>query len=92
MIGAWTGPRDHVAAILDAWRTERPGLDFSPTAIFGRITRIERYEAAALRDVYHRHQVDSGEYRVLAALRRSGPDYRLTPPSSTAACWSARPP
>ena len=71
--------RDHVAAILDAWRTERPGLDFSPTAIFGRITRIERYEAAALRDVYRRHEVDSGEYRVLAALRRSGPDYQLTP-------------
>jgi DNA-binding MarR family transcriptional regulator len=71
--------RDHVAAILDAWRAERPGLDVSPVAIFGRITRIDRYQAAALREVWRRHQVDSGEYDVLAALYRSGPDHRLTP-------------
>ena len=68
-----------MAAILDAWRAERPGLDVSPVAIFGRITRIERYQAAALREVWRRHQVDSGEYDVLAALYRSGPDHRLTP-------------
>jgi DNA-binding MarR family transcriptional regulator len=71
--------RDHVAAILDAWRAERPSLDVSPVAIFGRITRIERYQAAALREVWRRHQLDAGEYDVLAALCRSGPDYRLTP-------------
>jgi DNA-binding MarR family transcriptional regulator len=65
--------------MLDAWRAEQPDVDVSPIAIFGRITRIERYEATALREVYRRHQVDAGEYRVLAALRRSGPDYRLTP-------------
>lgn len=71
--------RDHVAAILDAWHAEKPGLDVSPVAIFGRVSRIERYKAAALRDVLGRHQLDSGEYDVLAALRRSGPGYRLTP-------------
>jgi DNA-binding MarR family transcriptional regulator len=71
--------RDHVAAILDAWHTERPGLDVSPVAIFGRIARIERYQAAAVRQVWRRHQIDSGEYDVLAALARSGPSYRLTP-------------
>jgi DNA-binding MarR family transcriptional regulator len=71
--------RDHVAAILDAWRAQRPGLDVSPVAIFGRITRIQRYQAAAVREVWHRHQLDSGDYDVLAALSRSGPDHRLTP-------------
>jgi DNA-binding MarR family transcriptional regulator len=71
--------RDHVAAILDAWEAERPDLDVSPVAIFGRITRIERYQATAVRDVWRRHQVDAGEYDVLAALCRSGPGYRLTP-------------
>jgi DNA-binding MarR family transcriptional regulator len=71
--------RDHVAAILDAWHREEPDLDFSPVAVFGRITRIDRYLAAALREVYRRHRIDSGEYDVLAALRRSGPRYRLTP-------------
>ena len=71
--------RDHVAAILDAWHDEEPGLDFSPVAVFGRITRIDRYLATALRETYRRHQIDAGEYDVLAALRRSGPRYRLTP-------------
>jgi DNA-binding MarR family transcriptional regulator len=71
--------RDHVAAILDAWHDEEPGLDFSPVAVFGRITRIDRYLATALREVYRHHQIDAGEYDVLAALRRSGPRYRLTP-------------
>jgi DNA-binding MarR family transcriptional regulator len=71
--------RDHVAALLDAWRDEQPGLDVSPVAVFGRITRVERYLATALREVYHRHRIDAGEYDVLAALRRSGPRYRLTP-------------
>jgi DNA-binding MarR family transcriptional regulator len=71
--------RDHVAAILEAWHAERPSLDVSPVAIFGRITRLERYQAAALREVWRRHQVDSGEYDVLAALSRSGPGHQLTP-------------
>jgi DNA-binding MarR family transcriptional regulator len=71
--------RDHVAAILDAWHAEDPGLDVSPVAIFGRVSRIDRFKAAALRAVYRRHQLDAGEYDVLAALRRSGPGYRLTP-------------
>ena len=71
--------RDHVAGLLDAWHDEQPGLDVSPVAIFGRISRIGRYQAAALREVYRRHQIDAGEYDVLAALRRSGPRYRLTP-------------
>ena len=68
-----------MAAILDAWRAERPGLDVSPVAIFGRVTRIERYQSAALREVWRRHQVHSGEYDVLAALSRSGPGHQLTP-------------
>ena len=71
--------RDHVAVLLDAWRDEQPGLDVSPVAVFGRISRIDRYLAAALREVYRRHRIDPGEYDVLAALRRSGPRYRLTP-------------
>ena len=71
--------RDHVAAILDAWHREEPGLDVSPVGVFGRISRIDRYLATVLRGVYRHHKIDAGEYDVLAALRRSGPRYRLTP-------------
>jgi DNA-binding MarR family transcriptional regulator len=70
---------DHVARILEAWQAERPDLDPSPVGVFGRITRIERYKDRALRQVYRRHGIDSGEYDVLAALRRSGTPYQLTP-------------
>lgn len=71
--------RDHVAEILDAWHAELPELDVSPVSVFGRITRIDRYQAAAMRGVYRLHGLDAGEYDVLAALRRSGPSHRLTP-------------
>lgn len=71
--------RDHVAEILDAWRAECPGLDVSPVGIFGRIARVDRHKALALREVYRRHGIDVGEYDILAALRRGGPPYRMTP-------------
>jgi DNA-binding MarR family transcriptional regulator len=70
---------DHVAAILEAWRREQPLLDVTPVGVFGRISRIERYKDQALRAVYRTHRIDGGEYDVLAALRRSGPPYQLTP-------------
>ncbi len=74
-----SGMSDHVAAILDAWRVERPDLDVTPVGVFGRITRIERHTSEALRGVHRAYEIDSGEYDVLAALRRSGEPYRLTP-------------
>lgn len=70
---------DHVAGILEAWRREQPHLDVTPVGVFGRISRIERYKEQALRAVYRAHRIDGGEYDVLAALRRSGPPYQLTP-------------
>lgn len=70
---------DQVATILEQWRRQRPDLDVSPVAVFGRISRIDRHKSAALREVYQRHDCDAGEYDVLAALRRTGPPHRLTP-------------
>jgi DNA-binding MarR family transcriptional regulator len=70
---------DHVATILEQWRSQRPDLDVSPVGVFGRISRIDRHKSSALREVYRRHDCDAGEYDVLAALRRTGPPHRLTP-------------
>jgi DNA-binding MarR family transcriptional regulator len=70
---------DHVAKILDQWRAQRPDLDVSTVGIFGRISRIERHKSVAMREVYRRYDCDSGEYDVLAALRRTGPPHSLTP-------------
>lgn len=71
--------QDHVADILAAWRTVSPGLDLTPVGIFGRITRIERHKAQTLSKVFREHGLDSGEYDVLAALRRASQDRPLTP-------------
>jgi DNA-binding MarR family transcriptional regulator len=71
--------QDHVTQILDQWRVQRPDLDVSPVSVFGRISRIDRHKANALRAVYRRHGCDAGEYDVLAALRRAGPPHSLTP-------------
>ena len=65
--------------LLDQWRVQRPDLDVSPVAVFGRISRIERHKSTALREVYRTHGCDAGEYDVLAALRRTGPPHSLTP-------------
>lgn len=70
---------DHVARILEQWRSQRPDLDASPVGVFGRISRIDRHKSTALREVYRRHECDAGEYDVLAALRRTGPPHSLTP-------------
>lgn len=70
---------DHVATILEQWQERAPDLDVSSVGVFGRITRIERYKATALREVYRRHRIDAGEYDVLAALRRADPPHVLTP-------------
>jgi len=70
---------DQVAKILDAWRAEFPALDVTPVAVCARITRIERHKRHALGQLYRRHGIDSGEFDVLAALRRSGPADRLSP-------------
>ena len=73
------GVADHVESIIEAWRAERPDLDVSPVGVFGRISRIERHKDLSLRPLFLRHRIDSGEYDVLAALRRSGEPYCLTP-------------
>lgn len=70
---------DHVATILEQWQAQWPDLDVSPVGVFGRISRIERHKATALREVHRRHEIDAGEYDVLAALRRTGPKHCLTP-------------
>ena len=68
-----------MSTILEQWRQQRPELDVSPVAVFGRISRIDRHKSTALREVYRRHDCDAGEYDVLAALRRTPPPHRLTP-------------
>jgi DNA-binding MarR family transcriptional regulator len=76
-----TTPQDALDRILDQWRRERPDLDCSPMGIIGRISQLQREVYLAQRATFARHGLDVPSFDVLAALRRAGPPYQLTPTS-----------
>ena len=70
-------PRDEVDRLIAAWRRERPDADLSPLAILSRITRISRHLDLARRDAFA--DLETCGFDVLAALRRAGSPYTLSP-------------
>ena len=71
--------RDEVDELTDAWSRERADLDLAPVAVFSRISRLARHLDLARRDAFTAHDIESWEFDVLAALRRAGPPYELSP-------------
>src|ERR671913_985101 len=74
-----TTPQDALDRILDQWRQERPDLDCSPMGVIGRISQLQREVHLAQRATFAKHGLDAPSFDVLAALRRAGPPYQLTP-------------
>ncbi|MGY1815773.1 MarR family winged helix-turn-helix transcriptional regulator [Blastococcus sp. SYSU D00820] len=74
-----SGPGDAVDLILEQWRRERPDLDCSPMGVIGRITQLQREVHLAQRSTFARFGLDAPSFDVLAALRRAGAPYQLTP-------------
>ena len=73
------GARDEVDRIVAAWRRERPDLDVAPLEVLSRVTRLARHLDRARGVVFGRHGLEVWEFDVLAALRRSGAPYQLSP-------------
>jgi DNA-binding MarR family transcriptional regulator len=73
------GIRDEVDELVEAWARERSDLDLEPVAVFSRITRLARHLDLARRDAFTAHGIEPWEFDVLAALRRAGPPYELSP-------------
>lgn len=65
--------------MLEQWANVRPDLDASPMGIVGRLSRLSRLIDVRLRETFREHGLDGATFDVLATLRRSGPDQRLTP-------------
>ena len=65
--------------LLEAWGRERPDLDLAPIAVFSRIGRLARRLELARRDAFTAHGIEQWEFDVLAALRRAGSPYELSP-------------
>ena len=72
-------PADEVDRIVDAWRRERPDLDVTPMEVLSRISRLARHLDRRRAAAFSAHGLESWEFDVLAALRRSGDPYQLTP-------------
>jgi DNA-binding MarR family transcriptional regulator len=71
--------RDEVDTIVEAWRRERPDLDLAPMEVLSRIGRLARHLDRLRANAFSAHDLESWEFDVLAALRRTGPPYRLSP-------------
>lgn len=74
-----TVPTDHVDHILEQWKRQRPDLDTSPMAIIARMSRLSRFLERSIQEVLSEHGVNEPMFGVLAALRRAGRPFRLTP-------------
>ncbi|MGC9667488.1 MarR family winged helix-turn-helix transcriptional regulator [Planosporangium sp. 12N6] len=73
------GGADRVAGIVAQWRRQRPDLDPGPLLVIGRIQHLAEVLDAALRPPFAAAGLGNGEFDVLAALRREGEPYTLTP-------------
>jgi DNA-binding MarR family transcriptional regulator len=71
--------QDEVDALTEEWARERPDLDLAPVAVFSRISRLARHLDLARREAFSAHGIESWEFDVLAALRRAGAPYELSP-------------
>lgn len=69
---------DVVDQIVAQWERERPDLDPSPMAIFGRVARIFALQRLAQSKVHRPYGLNHASFDVLANLRRSGAPHRKT--------------
>jgi DNA-binding MarR family transcriptional regulator len=70
---------DEVDLIVNAWQAQRPDLDVSPLEVLSRLSRIASHLDAARAQAFRDHQLESWEFDVLAALRRIGAPFTLSP-------------
>ncbi len=70
---------DGVDRIIEQWHTERPELDTTAMAVFGRIFRLARIAGDEVERAYADFGIGRAEFDVLATLRRAGEPYELSP-------------
>jgi DNA-binding MarR family transcriptional regulator len=68
-----------VVRLVAAWARERPDLDVRPLEVLSRVSRLARHLDRARRTAFAAHDLEAWEFDVLAALRRAGRPYVLSP-------------
>ncbi len=71
--------QDEVDRLVEAWGRERPDLDLGPMEVLSRVSRLDHHLDVARRAAFAEHGVEPWEFDVLAALRRAGAPYELSP-------------
>ena len=71
--------KDEVDRLVEAWRRERADLDLGPMGVLSRVSRLAHLLDRARRQSFTEHGIESWEFDVLAALRRAGAPYELSP-------------
>ncbi len=75
----WGTMRDQVDRILRQWDDERPDLDTTSLAVLNRVTRLSKYSAARFKAALAPFGLEPWSFDVLAALRRQGCPYTMSP-------------
>jgi DNA-binding MarR family transcriptional regulator len=73
------GMRDEVDRLVEAWRRERSDLDLQPMEVLSRLRRRSHHQDRAPRQAGAVPPHEPWEFDVLAALRRAGAPYELSP-------------
>lgn len=71
--------RDHVTDLADQWARQRPELGTAALEVAARVFRLQRILSRSAGARLTEVQLNEGEFSVLAALRRAGQPYELTP-------------
>jgi DNA-binding MarR family transcriptional regulator len=70
---------DAVDHVIAQWERERPDLELAAMATMGRLGRVAAHLFPAVEATLTAHGLTTGEFDVLAALRRAGAPHQQTP-------------
>lgn len=71
--------RDEVDEVVAAWGRERDDVDLAPMQVWSRISRLAGILDGHRKRTFSQHGIEGWEFDVLAALRRAGEPYQLSP-------------
>lgn len=71
---------DRARNAVSQWETEIPNLKLGPMLVLGRLVEVSQaMQKNHIEPIFKTNKLKSGEFDVLATLRRSGAPYSLTP-------------
>ncbi|GEK46948.1 MarR family transcriptional regulator [Halomonas pacifica] len=70
---------NRVTQAVNQWQRELPELDLLPMEVVGYLKTSQLITQGRLNAFFKEHDLQAGEFDVLASLRRAGAPYALTP-------------